>query len=134
MKTLALLILISICSALNGFAQNRIHGWDREKITSVRVELTSPDDITEIQIFSKTKDIDTILTFLKSVAFKDFDAESYAPEKQIGSWKYRMIFQGQHDQVYLYKGSACIGKTTFIIDDKVIEEFRILMENIGQNK
>ena len=130
MKTLVFVFLISFYSSMNGFAQNRIHGWEIEKITSIQVELTSPNDETEIQIFNTRQDIDTIISFLKNVDFRELEGNSIDTEEQMNNWSCKIIFRGQRDQVYLYKKSACIGKTSFIIDNNVIEDYRIMVKKL----
>ena len=130
MKALVFVFLIGFCSSMNGFAQNRIHGWNIEKITSIQVELTSPNDETEVHIFSSKKDIDTIISFLKNVDFRELDGNSIDTEEQMNNWRSKIVFQGQRDQVYLNKNSACIGKTSFIIDKNVIEDFRTMVKNL----
>ena len=130
MKTLVFVFLISFCSSMNGFAQNRIHGWEIEKITSVRVELTSPNDETEIHIFNTKQAIDTIISFLKNVDFRELEGNSIDTEEQMNNWRCKIIFRGQRDQVYLYKKSGCIGKTSFLIDNNVVEDFRIIVKEL----
>lgn len=130
MKTLVFVFLIGYYSIMNGFAQNRIHGWEIEKITSVRVELTSPNDETEIHIFNTKQDIDTIISFLKNVDFRELEGNSLNTEEQMNNWRCKIIFQGQRDQVYLFKKSAYIGKTSFLIDNNVIEDFRIMIKEL----
>lgn len=128
MKVLAFLIIF--CSAMNGFAQNRIYGWDIEKITSINVELTSPDDEAEVHIYNTKQDMNTIISFLKSVDFMELNVNSIDADVQANNWRCKIVFQGQRDQVYLYKQSACIGKTSFLIDSEVIEDFRKLVKKL----
>jgi len=130
MKTLALVFLISFYSGMQGVAQNRIQSWDIEKITSVQIELTSPNDETYLHIFNRQQDIDTIMTFLKDTDFKELEDNSIDTDEQMNNWKCKIIFQGQRDQVYLYKNSACIGKTSFIINNTVIEDFRCMVKKL----
>lgn len=124
MKTLVLIPVIICFFSIYGLTQNRIHGWEIEKITSIQVELTSPADKTETLIFTNKEDIDSIISFLKEVNFRELNGSSIDTDNQNNNWKSKIIFIGQRDQVYLYKKSACIGKTSFIIDSYVIEEFR----------
>ena len=131
MKTLVFVILIGICSTINGYAQNRIHGWETEKIISIRIELTSPDDETGIHIFNTKQDIDTIISFLKKVDFRELDGNSLDTEEQLNNWRSRIIFQGQRDQVYLFEKSACIGKTSFLINRNVINDFRNMVKGLS---
>jgi len=130
MKTLAIVFLISFYSSMNGITQNRIHGWDTDKITSVQVELTSPDDKIETHIFQTKQDIDTIITFLKNVDFRALEGNRIDTDTQMTNWRSKIIFRGQRDQVYLYKKSGCIGKTSFLIDGNVIDDFRIVLKEL----
>ena len=130
MKALVFVFLIGFCSSMNGFAQNRIHGWNIEKITSIQVELTSPDDESEIHIFNTKQDIETIISFLKDVDFRDLEGNSIDTDEQMNNWRCKIIFRGQRDQVYLYKKSGSIGKTSFLIDDNVIKDFRIIVKEL----
>jgi hypothetical protein len=130
MKTLVFVVLISFYSSMNGFSQNRIHGWEIDKITSIQVELTSPDDESEIHIFNTKQDVDTIISFLKNVDFRELEGNSIDADEQMNNWSCKIIFRGQRDQVYLYKKSGCIGKTSFLIDDNVITDFRIIVKEL----
>ncbi|MFB6341164.1 hypothetical protein ACE1ET_05560 [Saccharicrinis sp. FJH62] len=130
MKTLVIAVLIIFCSVLNGFAQNRIHGWDTEKITSIQVDLTSPLDETLVYAFNARQDMDTIITFLKNVDFRELNGNSIDTDGQKNYWRCKILFVGQRDQVYLNKHSACIGKTSFIIDPNVIDDFRKLINGL----
>ncbi len=134
MKTLVFLFLIICCAILNGFSQNRIHGWEIEKITSIQVEFTSPDNEIEIQIFNTNQDMDKIISFLKNVEFRELDGSNLDTQEQSNNWWCKIIFQGQRDQVYLFNNSACIGKTSFIIDNKVTGDFRNLIEELKIKK
>jgi len=42
----------------------------------------------------------------------------------------KMIFQGQRDQVYLFRNHAFIGKSDFQIDSSVIHEFEKLLSEV----
>ena len=130
MKTLVFVFLISFYPSLNGFSQNRIHGWEIEKITSIQIELTAPDDETKNLIFNSKQDIDKIISFLKNVDFRTLDGNNIDTEEQLNNWRCKIIFQGQRDQVYLYKKSGCIGKTSFLIDNNVIDDFRTLIKKL----
>ena len=130
MKTLVILFLIIFCSFMNGYSQNRIHGWDIEKITSIRIEFSSPGNEQEIKIVNARQDINKIISFLKNVEFKDITGSHLDTQKQPDNQRYKIVFQGQRDQVYLFENYAFIGKTSFIIDKKVTEDFRNLVEEL----
>jgi hypothetical protein len=130
MKTLVFVFLIISYIDMNGFSQNRIHGWDIEKITSIKVEFTSSNNEKEIQILDTRQDMDKVISFLKNVDFRELgDSNPDVPE-QNNSLRYKIVFEGQRDQVYLFKNSAFIGKTSFLIDKEVIGEFRMLLEEL----
>ena len=130
MKTLVFVFLIIFCLSMNGYSQNRIYGWDIEKITSIRIEFSSPNTEQEIQTFNTRQDIDKIISFLKDVEFKEIVDSNINALEQPNNRRYKIVFQGQRDQVYLFENSACIGKTSFIIDNKVIEDFGNLVKDL----
>lgn len=130
MKTLVSVFLIIFCLSMNGYSQNRIHGWDIEKITLIRIEFSSPNNEQEIQVFNTKQDIDKIISFLKNVEFKEIVDSDIDAFEQPNNQRYTIVFQGQRDQVYLFENSACIGKTSFIIDNKVIEDFGNLVKEL----
>ena len=130
MKTLVFVFNIIFCLGINGYSQNRIQGWDIEKITSVRIEFSSSNTEQEIQIFNTRQDIDKIISFLKNVEFKEINDSNINALEKPNNRRYKIVFQGQRDQVYLLEYSACIGKTSFIIDNKVIEDFGNLIKEL----
>ena len=130
MKTLVFVFNIIFCLVVNGYSQNRIHGWDIEKITSIQIEFSSPNTEQEIQIFNTRQDIDKIISFLKDVEFKEIVDSNINALEQPNNRRYKIVFQGQRDQVYLFENSASIGKTSFIIDNKVIEDFGNLVKDL----
>lgn len=130
MKTHIFLFLISLCLSMNGFSQNRIHGWEIDKITSIRIEFTSPDNDIKIHTFNTKQDIDKIMSFLKNVDFRELNGKITDTDKQKNYLRSKIVFQGQRDQVYLFKNSAFIGKTSFLIDDKVIEDFCTMIKEL----
>ncbi len=114
------------------FSQNRICGWETEKITSISVECTSPDNTTVIHAFDTVHDMDAILSFLKSVEFRELNSSNADSLEQDPSLEYILTFQGQRDQVYLYEHSASIGKTSFLTDPQVIKNFQRLIEALDE--
>ena len=130
MKTTVFVFLIIFCLSMNVYSQNRIHGWDTEKITSIRIEFLSPNTEQEILIFNTKQDIDKIISFLKNVEFKEIVDSNLTDLEQPSNVEYKIVFQGQRDQVYLYENSACIGKTSFIIDSNVIVDFGNLIKEL----
>ncbi|MBN2728780.1 MAG: hypothetical protein JXR53_06105 [Bacteroidales bacterium] len=74
MKTMLISILLLLGLQISGFSQNRIYGWETEKISSVTVEFTSTDHQKETSSFNKQSDIDKIMTFLKNVDFRDLSS------------------------------------------------------------
>jgi len=116
---------------VDGSSQNRIQEWDIEKITSIEIEFSSSDNEQDITIFDTAEDIDTIISFLKNVEFKEFVNSNINTLEELNDKSYKIVFQGQRDQVYLFKNFAFIGKTRFIIDKKVIEDFGKLINQLN---
>jgi len=94
MKTIIISTIFTCVLQMSVFSENRICEWDTEKISSIEVKLTKLNFEKEVITLIENHDMDVIISF-----------------------------EGQRDQVYLYKQSACIGKTSFIINQKVIQEF-----------
>jgi hypothetical protein len=134
MKTIVISVLLVFSFHLNIFPQNRICGWETEKITSVEVEFTSPNNEKEINVFNARHDMDTIISFLKNVDFRTLNSSNLdSLEQNDDDLEYKISFQGQRDQVYLLKHSACIGKTSFLIDQNVIQDFDTLIQELVEN-
>lgn len=127
MKTLALHLLISLCVNYNGISQNRMANWDLEKITSIQVEIKAGNGKIDRKVFDEKQRIEEIMNFLKEVDFKEF-TDSDARDFDSAEWKYKIVFTGHRDQVYLFKNYAFIGKTTFFINKDVIKDFRKLIK------
>lgn len=134
MKSILIAVLMVLPLHLNVFSQNRICGWETEKITSIEIEFTFPNNETEINVFNDRSEMNTILSFLKNVEFRTLDNSNMDVLKQGNDLKWKISFQGQRDQVYLFKNFAHIGKTTFIIDPKVIDGFDTLIDVLTENQ
>lgn len=133
MKAIVITVLLVFSFHHNVFSQNRICGWETEKITSIEVEFTSPNNEKEINVFNASHDMDTIISFLKSVDFRELNSSNLDSLKQNNDLEYKISFQGQRDQVYLLKHSACIGKTSFLINQNVIKDFETLIKALVEN-
>lgn len=127
-KTISLMILLGL--QISVFSQNRISGWDSEKITSIKVEFTHTDHQNEINIFDARSDMDKILSFLKNVDFRSLNSSNKDSLDIHNEQEYKISFTGQRDQVYLQRHSASIGKTSFLINQNVIKDFRILIQGL----
>jgi hypothetical protein len=122
MKNLALLTIM--CIVFVGiYAQNRIQSWDTDKITSITVELTTAENEVSFYTFKAKADVYAILSFLKEVDFKENTGRTLKVKEPASKEFAKIVFQGQRDQVYLFRKIAHIGKTTFVIKESVIEEF-----------
>lgn len=134
MKTIITSIFLVFLFQLSVFSQNRICGWETEKITSVKVEFTSSNNEKEINVFNASQDMDTIISFLKNVDFRELNSSNLdSLEENDDVMEYKILFQGQRDQVYLQKHSACIGKTSFLINQNVIQDFATLIQELVKN-
>lgn len=134
MKSIMIALLLVLPVHLNLFSQNRICGWETEKITSIEVEFTFPDNETEINAFDDRSEMTTILSFLKNVEFIELDDSNKDLLEQGSDLKCIISFQGQRDQVYLFKHYAHIGKTTFIIDPEVINDFDNIIDVLAEDQ
>ena len=74
--------------------------------------------------------MDTIISFLKKVDFRELNSSNLDSLDENHDLEYKISFQGQRDQVYLLKHSACIGKTSFIIDQDVTDDFGMLIREL----
>jgi len=128
MKPLVIVfVIISFCS-MKTFSQNRISTWEIEKITSIQVEFKTTSNVKKIETFKTKLEIDEIMSFLISLEFKDFGDSEIDKQGERDNWKYKIDFEGQRDQVYLFENFAFIGKSSFLIDRGVIEDFRKVIE------
>lgn len=133
MKPLMIYMLIAASFLVNTSAQNRICGWDSGQITAIEVEFNDPDTEMRVAVFRDSLCMDAILSFLREVDFRQLDASGPDSPEQNDGMKCRIVFQGQRDQVYLYRHSACIGKTSFIIDPGVILQFETLIDGLTKD-
>jgi len=133
MKTLITSIVFFLLLQISVFAQNRICGWDTEKISSIEVRFTSPDIEKDTNVFNAKSDMDAIISFLKKVEFRELNSSNLDSLDQDNDSGYKISFQGQRDQVYLLNHSASIGKTSFIIDQNVIKDFTGLIQELVEN-
>jgi len=128
MKPLAIVFVIILFCSMKTFSQNRISVWEIEKITSIQVEFKTPNNEKKIEIFKTKLEIDKIMSFLISVEFKDFGDSEIDKQGERDNWKCKIEFEGQRDHVYLFENFAFIGKSSFLIDRGVIEDFRKVIE------
>ncbi|MCU0371275.1 MAG: hypothetical protein MUC31_07665 [Bacteroidales bacterium] len=134
MKTMAVSILIVLGIQIPAFSQNRICGWETEKITSIKVDFTYQDHQQEIDIFDDRSDMDKILSFLKHVDFRTLNSSNRDSLVINNEKEYQISFSGQRDHIYLQTHSASIGKTRFLVNQNVIEDFRTLVHELNKNE
>ena len=130
MKTLAIVFVTLLCSGTFGYSQNRIHNWEIEKITSIQIEIKSSNNEKAVKLLKTRQEIDLVMSFLKNVEFSDLNGSSAKSRENKGEWRFKIIFQGQRDQVWLFDNFAFIGKTTFLIDKNVVRDFSKLLEKL----
>ena len=128
MKPFVIGFIIILFSSNNGFSQNRINTWEVEKITSIQVDFKTTNSENKKEIFDTKSEINQIVSFLKAVEFKEFGESNIDTQAKKNTWKYKIIFQGLRDQVFLFDDFAFIGKTSFLIDHKVIDDFGKLIQ------
>jgi len=83
--------------------------------------------------FDKHSEIDKIMTFLKNVDFRVLNSSNRDSLDMDNDKEYRIYFKGQRDQVYLQTHSACIGKTSFLINPDVTMNFSALIQELNTN-
>ena len=128
MKPLTIVFLIISFCSMKTFSQNRISTWDIEKITSIQVEFKTTSNEKKIEIFKTELEIDRIMSFFISVEFKDLGDSEIDKQGERDNWKFKIDFEGQRDQIYLFENFAFIGRSSFLIDSGVIEDFRKVIE------
>jgi len=131
MKNLALLTIMCL-AIVGGYAQNRIHSWNTDIISSITVELTSPKGEKTVHVFNEKKDVNTLITFLKEVDFREIDGRTLKVKEPASKEYAKILFQGQRDQIYLFHKIAHIGKTTFVIDQDVLSGFMSKMKELEE--
>lgn len=134
MKTIIISILFIFFIQVSVFSQNRIAGWDTNKISAVTIEFTCLKHEKVMNTFNESHDIDAIISFLKSVKFNELNSSNLDSLEENHKLSYKISFIGQRDQVYLYKHSACIGKTSFLINKNVIKDFEILVNDLVKQR
>jgi hypothetical protein len=126
-------ILLFFGLQISVFSQNRICEWETEKISAITVEFTATAHLKEMTTFDKRSEIDKIMTFLKNVDFRVLNSSNRDSLDIKNDKEYRISFKGQRDQVYLRTHSACIGKTSFLINPDVTMNFSALIRELNTN-
>ena len=91
MKAIVIIVLLVFSFHLNIFSQNRICGWETEKITSIEVEFKSPNNEKEIKVFNDSHDMETIISFLKKVDFRTLNSSNMDSLEQNHDLEYTLI-------------------------------------------
>lgn len=123
------MIIVFSCFNMNVFSQNRLHNWDLSAISSIQIEIQNEDSKIDVKLYNDQDDIDKIMALLLKIDFVAYDSYKDA-EKNKGEWNYKLIFEGQRDQIYLFNEYAFIGKTIYCINKEVVSDFKELIENI----
>ena len=134
MKTILFSLFVLQTFYPANFGQNRICEWDTEKIIEIRVEYKTKNAEALIYDFKLKTDLDAILSFLKKVEFREVNSSNMDLLEDHPVKEYKISFTGQRDQVYLYGHSACVGKTSFLIDEKVSRDFNNLVKKLQGKK
>jgi len=130
MKKITLISIIISFVITQTNAQNRIAGWDTEKITTIKVEIQKNGEIEKSIFFSEKDQMDKIFKFLKSVEFTETKEAEVKNQSTSQDWTSRFIFRGQRDWVLFFDNSATIGKTSFWIEQGVNEKVKKLIEEL----
>ena len=130
MKTLASIVLMVLVFNLQMVSQNRINQWDVDRIVSIEIEEKINESENSIYLFENKGEIHKVLSFLKNVDFNEFDQKVIKNLSIDSNWKYRIIFHGLRDWVFLFDSYAYIGKTIFSIDNNIVNDFGLLLEEL----
>ncbi|MCB2221985.1 MAG: DUF5301 domain-containing protein [Bacteroidetes bacterium] len=124
-KTIAVLLLTALFSSCN--QPHRLDEWKSVKIPSIEVAMKqSAGNLSVIQINDEAE-IKKIMDFLFNTRFKPYSGQSQNEQPLQEQWDVRLIFKGQHDQIYLYKDHALIGKSIYLVKPNVLKGFQELM-------
>ena len=85
-----------------------------------------------MHVCKKKQDLEAIISFLKEVEFREIDGRTLKVKEPASKEYAKILFQGQRDQVYLFRNIAHIGKTTFLIDSSVLDSFELKLEELKQ--
>lgn len=124
-----LVILLSV--GLSAASQNRISSWDASGITEIRIETRYALDSALTLTLTSRPAIDKVMGFLRSIDFREYQAVVQTAEKKKPElWRYKLVFVGQQDEVYLFNRFAFIGKTRYLTDLSVVRDFQVLLEGL----
>ena len=130
MKKLILLFIAILFIMTSAISQTKLNKWDIEKIPSIKIEIQTPDFKIKTAEFSEKEQIEKIMTYLLAVEFKSPEGSDINFDEKKYEWRYRIICEGQRDQVYLFKEFAFIGKSTYVVDKAVLKDFKKLVNSL----
>ena len=123
------IIMLSI--GMPAVSQNRIASWDAGKITEIRIETRYAIDSASSLTLTSGQAITKVMDFLRNVDFREHHVlVETAEKKKPEVWKYKLVFTGQRDEVYLFSTFAFIGKTRYTIDASVVSDFRRVLDRL----
>jgi len=128
MKKFTFLLLPCLCIIVNGYSQNRIKSWNINEISSIHVEINSPDAKIESLDFNDRSEISVIIDYLSDIELKDFKGTQLNYSNK--DYFIKIICKGQHDQIYLYERLALVGKSSYLIDKEIVKKFENFIKNL----
>jgi hypothetical protein len=126
--TTIILVCFFSLAILSCNSQHCLEHWETEKISSIQVDLKLPDGNTDKLLINDKSKIKHVMDFLLSTNFKPVKDGSLKKALNIDQWTFRLIFKGQRDQIFLFEDFAFIGKTTYLIDENVLDDFKKLIQ------
>lgn len=123
MKTIMFVLIGTMLLINTALTQNRISGWDLNKITAIQAELMA-GDTSYFATITKQDAIDSVLNYLIKTEFREYKDSAGDDFNAAAPLIMKLTFTGQRDQVYLWRDHATIGKTLFLIDKKVVRDLK----------
>ncbi len=124
--TFASTLLVMILMSCND--QHRLEHWKTKEISSIQLDIKQSDGKTDIIMIHDQSEINNVMDFLLRTTFEPYVEESVKEFPAKDQWAIRLIFEGQRDQIFLFEEQAFIGKSIYLIDKNVLEDFKKLLK------
>lgn len=120
---------LAVLSRLN--AQSTINGLSADDIRSIRIIQQSSWGFTDDRGITDEKNIRQIIYYLKKYDYQDFGLQELDNvPNDMSEWKYRIIFDGWRDEIFLYDDKVSIGESVFRLPPGMIREFDSLFRDL----
>lgn len=130
MKTPTFAVILLAFTLISCDSPHRLETWETENISSIQVEMKQSDGTLKMMNISDKKEIKEVLDFLLQTTFNPYTEGSLIEMPAKDQWTIRLIFEGQRDQIFLFEDIAFIGKSIYLINNRVLIDFKKLLDNI----